>query len=468
MKELPKKFLENMKDILKDEEEYTSFLESYEKQPKKGIRTNTLKISKDELLKRIPDEFQASDIPWSPTGLYIDNDTRPGKKPEYYTGLYYPQEPSAMSSAEALNVEEGDLILDLCAAPGGKSTQLAAKLGENGTLVLNEIMKGRVNTLASNVERMGVGNAIILNESPDRLVKNFYQAFDKILVDAPCSGEGMFRKDEDVIDEWSEDRPVLSSRKQKKILETVDELLRPGGELVYSTCTFSPLENEQVIEEFVKKGDYELLPTGLEGIETTGIKEVTESKLEDIELTTRIWPNHNEGEGHFVARLKKKEPEGFYKRYRNRDGQPLLKRAKKKDMQDYLDFQAEYLRNFDDEKLYIFRDKLYRLPEGINPTDLIGLKVHTPGLLLGELKKNRFEPSHTLAMNLKKENFTNTYELTEEQLWSYLKGEELRSIPDLKSGWILLLYEGYPVGFGKYSNNTIKNKYPKGLRIYKK
>lgn len=466
MKELPQEFLEKMKSLL-SEEEYQEFIESYKQKPHKGIRANTLKISKEELKERLPEEFEASDIPWTETGLYIDPETRPGKKPDYYTGLYYPQEPSAMSSAEALDVEEGDMILDLCAAPGGKSTQLAAKLGENGTLVFNEIMKGRVNTLASNVERMGVGNAIILNESPDRLVKNFAQAFDKILVDAPCSGEGMFRKDEDVIDEWSVERPSLSSKKQLKILETADKLLKPGGEIVYSTCTFSPLENEQVIEEFVSSGDYEILPLKLNGINTTGIVEQTKDNFEDIDKTLRIWPHHNEGEGHFVAKLKKVDKGEFYKRRRNRNGQPLMKRAKKKDMMDYLAFKEEYMPNLEDNNLFIYKNKIYRLPEDILPSDLVGLRVHTPGLLLGELKKNRFEPAHSLAMYLNKEDFKNTYELDEDELWSYLKGEELTPKSELEPGWVLLLYKGYPVGFGKHSK-TIKNKYPRGLRIYKK
>lgn len=464
--DFPEYFVEKMESIL-PEEEVKDFLDSYNKRPSKGIRANRLKTTREKLKKDLPEEFEAQDIPWVEEGIYINPDSRPGKIPEYYTGLFYPQEPSAMTSAAALDVEEGDLILDLCAAPGGKSTQLASKLGESGALVLNEIMKGRVPVLASNVERMGIKNAVILNERPERLVNNFYEAFDKILVDAPCSGEGMFRKDPDVMQEWHVGRPELCSIKQNKILETVDQLLKPGGELVYSTCTFSPEENEKVIDELLKTGRYEILPIELDGIETHGLKDqMSEEGLEENLL--RIWPHKTEGEGHFVAKLKKLGTPRKNRR-RNNNRNKLIRRAPKKLITDYNDFKAEYMPDIKDKHLFIFKDKrLLIMPELLEPNDLEGLKVNRGGLIIGELKKNRFEPSHSLAMALKKDEFNNTYDLDEDELWSYLKGEIITPKEKVRDGWVLMCYNDHPVGFGKHSSNTIKNKYPKGLRIYKK
>lgn len=469
MAELPQEFLDRMQKLL-SEDEYQSFLESYNKDPEKGIRANPLKIDRERLKERLPEEFKAHDITWCPTGLYIDPESRPGKRPEYYTGLYYPQEPSAMTPAQSISVEPGDIVLDLCAAPGGKSTQLAGKLQGEGTLVLNEIVGKRVGVLAQNVERMGIPNAVILNENSTRLAETFPGKFDKILVDAPCSGEGMFRKDEKVIGEWDSQKPVACSIVQKDILKDVDKLLKPGGELVYSTCTFAPEENEQVAEWLIENG-YEILPVELEGIETTGRPEFTESGTEEVTKTVRIWPHLSEGEGHFVARFKK--PEEFAgngsgrKRNKKKKGKKTkLIKAGKKSLSEFLAFCKKYIPDFDTNRLYRIDNRIYRLPEDIEPEELEDLKVYTPGLLLGELKTNRFEPAQTLAMVLDFDAFTNRYELSEDELWHYLKGEEIKPQRPVEKGWVLMGYEGYPVGFGKMSN-TIKNKYPKGLRIYK-
>lgn len=465
MTKLPEAFLDRMREML-DKENFEAYLKSFEEPMKKGIRANTLKINREALKERLPKAFEAEEIPWSKNGLYIDSDSRPGKEPEYYTGLYYPQEPSAMSSAEALEIEPGDMVLDLCAAPGGKSTQLGAKLAGTGTLILNEVVSGRVGALISNVERMGIENAVILNENPKRLEERFRERFDKILVDAPCSGEGMFRKDEDVISEWDLDRVAACSRTQRKILDSAEKLLKPGGELVYSTCTFAPEEDERIVEKLVESGDFELLELTLDGVETRGEPRFTEDGLEEIVKTVRIWPQHNKGEGHFVARLKKTgSSESPLKRnFKNKN----LKPAKKNELKDFRKFLKEYLPEKEyRERLYVFKDKLYQLPEGISGEDLTGLKVRSPGLLLGELKKNRFEPSHTLSMTLSRDDFSNVYDLEKEELWSYLKGEEITPKREVGSGWVLMCYESYPVGFGKMSGK-IKNKYPKGLRIRKK
>lgn len=469
MAELPQDFLDKMKGLL-PEEEYTDFLESYKNDPEKGIRANPLKIDRDHLLERLPDDFKAHPISWCPSGIYIDSEARPGKRPEYYTGLYYPQEPSAMTPAQAIEIEPGDVVLDLCAAPGGKSTQLAGKMMGQGTLILNEIVGKRVNVLAQNVERMGIPNAVILNENSTRLSEVFPEKFDKILVDAPCSGEGMFRKDEKVIGEWDSNKPVACSIVQKEILQDVDKLLKPGGELVYSTCTFSPEENEQVAEWLVSLG-YEILPIELEGLSTTGRPEFSLNNLEDVKNTVRIWPHLSEGEGHYVARFRK--PKDMIDSSRSKSkikskkaSKSKLKKAGKKSLSEFLTFSKEYMPNFDTNNLYRIEDRIYRLPKDITEKELENLKVYSPGLLLGELKKNRFEPAQTLAMALDFNEFSNRYELSEDELWHYLKGEEIKPKTPVEKGWVLMGYEGYPVGFGKMSN-VIKNKYPKGLRIFK-
>ncbi len=457
--ELPKAFLERMKEFL-PENEYEPFVRSYDNEPKKGIRINRLKTHRDKL--KLPEAFKAEEIPWCEDGLYIKSESRPGKQPAYYTGLYYPQEPSAMIPGEVIEINEGDLVLDLCAAPGGKSTQIAAKLNGTGALVSNEIVKSRVGILASNIERLGVKNAIILNENPKNLTKNFKQSFDKILVDAPCSGEGMFRKDNAVISEWDESRPDRCALRQTKILETVDQLLKPGGELVYSTCTFAPEENELVIADFLDHYDYELLPVELEGVPKIDLNLNVDKEITD--KTLRVFPHRSEGEGHFVARLRKKGKPEYLKK--NKGKNKNLKKASKNELKDFKVFAQKYLPDFSLDNIYIYKNKLIKIPEALTPEDLTGLSVVSAGLELGELKKNRFEPSQALAMSLKKNDFENRYELGEDELWCYLKGIEVKPKEALKPGWVLMCYEGNPVGFGKYSN-TIKNKYPKGLRIKK-
>ncbi len=458
--ELPQEFVTYYKELLG--EEAGPFFKSLEQSPKKGIRANRLKVTPEDLQRLLPEEFKAEPVPYVPDGFFIDVESRPGKSPHYYTGLYYPQEPSAMTPAQVLPVEDGELVLDLCAAPGGKSTQIAAK-NPKAVLISNEIHQGRAEVLASNLERMGVRNAVILNERPERLLKNFEGAFDKILIDAPCSGEGMFRKDEDVITEWSPGRVKQSAKTQAELLEICDRLLKPGGQIVYSTCTFEPVEDEEQIEAFVKTNNYEIVPTGL-GL-SKARPEFTESGNTEIAKASRVWPHLDDGEGHFIARLKKEgEPPKLRRRYKPN---PHLKGISKRLYPDFADFRDEYLAGFDEKSLYTYENKLYLLPEGIRPEMLTGLHVVRPGLLLGEFKTRRFEPSHALAMSLKKEDFSNVYELEEDELWRYLKGEEIEAREELKKGWVLMCYQGHPVGFGKYSGK-IKNHYPKGLRIRKK
>ncbi len=460
---IPQAFKDKMRGLLSPEE-YEKLIASYEAPVNKGIRCNTLKCSPETMREKVP--FETEPVDWCPTGYYIDSEIRPGKNPAYYAGLYYVQEPTAMTSAEALSPEPGDWVLDLCAAPGGKTTQLACHLGGEGLLVANELVNNRAEILASNVERMGVQNALLLNEFPERITARFYERFDKILVDAPCSGEGMFRKDNGATEEWTPERVDRCAERQMKILETVDRLLKPGGVMVYSTCTFSPEENEQVIENFLQNGRYELELIELNGLNDFGRPEWAECQTPELVKTLHVMPFHVRGEGHYIARLRKLEACPDPEERPALKGKGLFKKAGKKELKDYETFASAYLKKTFGN-LHKLGDQLYSLPEGLTAKDIDGLKVLRPGLHLGTFRKNRFEPSHTLAMALKPEEYTQVYAVkNEDEAYAYLKGEPITGV-DLK-GWTLVCFDQWPLGFGKASQGMIKNHFPKGLRIMKK
>ncbi|MEW4369072.1 RsmB/NOP family class I SAM-dependent RNA methyltransferase [Paenibacillus kandeliae] len=323
--QLPPPFVQRMKQLLGAE--FEDFIRSYEQSPRAGLRVNTLKISNEQFRELSP--FELRPIPWCETGYYVNAEARPGKHPYYYAGLYYIQEPSAMSPVEALQVKPGDRVLDLCAAPGGKSTQIAAALQGQGLLVTNDLSAERTRALAKNMELYGVRNAVILNESPDRIAESFIGFFDKILVDAPCSGEGMFRKDDDAARQWLNHSVEKCAIMQKDILQTVARMLAPGGRIVYSTCTFAPEENERSIAVFLDQHpqfsvtrpvDNEYFRSGrsdwAEMVEqeiAAGQSVLNEMAAQDAPVsrvsleqtadTVRLWPHHLEGEGHYIAVL---------------------------------------------------------------------------------------------------------------------------------------------------------------------
>jgi len=310
--QLPSIFAERMKSLLGDE--FEQFMKSYEQSPHAGLRVNTLKISLEQFKEIAP--FDMRPIPWCGTGFYVPHGVKPGLHPYYHAGLYYIQEPSAMAPVELLNVKPGERVLDLCAAPGGKTTQIAAKLQGKGVLVTNDIHAERTKALAKNVELYGVRNAVVLNESPERIANAFPHYFDKVLIDAPCSGEGMFRKDEDMVKSWENHSVEKCVLMQRDILETAAKLLAPGGTIVYSTCTFAPEENEAMIAEFLNiNPDFVVndIPesAGFAPGRTEWVRQMlpekaeeTESVLEQTRGTARLWPHLLEGEGHYVAVLQ--------------------------------------------------------------------------------------------------------------------------------------------------------------------
>lgn len=483
---LPEKFLERMQNMLG--EEYPAFLESLSGKRYRALRINPLKTRIQEGKEKLL--FALRPVPWTKNGFYYEEEEQPGKHPYHEAGLYYIQEPSAMApvpclmeertSAAAIPEQQEDVsaaampeqqeehvsaaamseqqeepvsserILDLCAAPGGKSTQIAEYMRGRGMLITNEIHPQRAKILSENIERMGISNAIVLNETPESLSKRFIAFFDRILVDAPCSGEGMFRKNDNAGEEWSEENVALCAERQDGILDCAATMLKPGGRLVYSTCTFAPAEDEGSVSRFLEAHpDFYL------------------------EKEERLMPHKVKGEGHFLAVL-------------HREGGQLSSAATAgtekslalKDCNEFLDFAKEALMIPAEELtagkiLLRFGEQLYLAPA--ETPSLRGLKVLRPGLHLGTVKKNRFEPSHALALFLKKEQAVQAVNLACDgtAVRKYLEGQTLTigegcdvEMADaaLPKGWCLVCVDGYSLGWGKAAGAVLKNHYPKGLR----
>ena len=430
MTKLPERFLSDMKEILKDE--YDEFIKTYDDKKTTGLRVNTLKISKNDLDKL--NLFKLEQIPWVNEGFYYDEDIdRPGKNPLHEAGAYYLQEPSAMSVVPKLDIKEGEKILDMCAAPGGKSTYILSKLNNTGLLVSNEINPMRIKALGENLERFGAKNCIITNTDSNNLKKVFRGYFDKIVIDAPCSGQGMFRKDEVAISDWSYAKVLECQSIQREIIRDGYEMLKNGGTLVYSTCTFAKEENETVINEF--------------------IEEYENAKLIEME---RLWPHKIKGEGHFVAKIQKNEEEDIKTK-------ELKVKRLDTELKDFREFEKKFLNESIGNKFDIRGENLYLLPEESPETKK--LKVLRYGLHLGILKKNRFEPPHALSHYLKPNQvkYTENLSIQDEEVLNYLRGNIINT--GQSRGWVLVTVENIPLGWGKESNGVLKNHYPKGLRI---
>lgn len=367
-----------------------------------------------------------------------------------------------MAPAAYLDAKPGEKILDLCAAPGGKSTQIAAAMRGEGLLISNEIHPARAKILSENIERMGIRNAMVTNESPQSLAKIFEAYFDRIMVDAPCSGEGMFRKNADACDEWSPQNVVLCAERQAEILECAASMLRPGGRMVYSTCTFAPEENEGTISRFLTKHpEFSIVDVPHYEQMSTGIAAWTDEPQPGLERTIRLFPHHVDGEGHYLAVLQKEgSVSGNYEGY---CAKGLEKGIPERDAREYLDFAKETLRVTPGGKLIRFGEQLYLAPEEMPSTK--GLKVLRPGLHLGTMKKNRFEPSHALALALTPADVLHSYDMAGDssEVRAYLNGQTLAA--DGEKGWYLMTVDGYSIGWGKLAGGMIKNHYPKGLRI---
>lgn len=478
MMNLPIEFEKKMKAFLGNE--WDDFLYSYDNNRFQALRFNTLKVQSTEERMRILKVLGISSdkkVSWADEAYYFDENVRPGKHPYHEMGLYYIQEPSAMSAAALLAPKPGMRVLDLCAAPGGKSTQLATYLGDSGLLVSNEINTQRSRILSQNIERMGIKNAIVTNEDSFVLASHFPGFFNAIQVDAPCSGEGMFRKLPEAIEQWSMENVAICAARQKEILDNAAVMLKPGGVIVYSTCTFSKEENEDVIEYFLERHP--------------------DFTLEEME---RFWPHKVDGEGHFVAKLvrrgsvnelgadydvcedscnkvedtglkaDRKTKKNKNSKNRKNETKPALTKENMKLLSEFLDETisedvAAWIKN---SRLVMFGEQLYRLPD--MEVDIKGLKVQRAGLHIGEFKKQRFEPSHSLALALKLNDAKNLVKLTcdNPQTIGFFNGQSVvlsdEQTAECKKGWALVCVDGYTAGWGKVNGTQVKNHYPKGLR----
>ena len=495
---LPRKFAERMRVMLGAD--FEAFCESYAKDAHPSLRVNTLKLTADELRKAAP--FVGEPVPWQKNGFYYaaDGETRPGKHPLHEAGAYYIQEASAMLPGSLCPPNPGEKVLDLCAAPGGKATQLAAALCGEGLLVANEIHPTRAGILSQNMERMGVRNCVVTNATPAELSVKFPAFFDRIVVDAPCSGEGMFRKEADAVTMWSPENVALCAARQGEILEEAARMLRAGGYLVYSTCTFAPAENEGAVMRFLSRHpEFEVVRSA-----ETAVTESREKGLldggrpewaeeygqfpahisEQAKDTYRVFPHHCDGEGHFAALLYKRE-EGdtialSVKNEKKKNRKPEKSsggKGKPSSETVAVTLFEEFCREVmggvpawvGDTVPCLFGDKLYFVPKALcgeaDPkAALMGLRVLRAGLCVGTVVgldkgHGRFEPDHALALCAGAG--IRTLAVDYDAAVAYLRGETL---PCGLRGWHTVSYGGLALGWGKASDGVMKNHYPKGLR----
>jgi NOL1/NOP2/sun family putative RNA methylase len=496
---IPPLFMERMRRLLGSE--YAAFEAALQEQPVSGLRVNTLKLTAKEFQKISPFPL-VEGVAWcdsaftlTPTPLFPPISSKWadergfGKHPYHLAGLYYLQDPSAMAPAELLGAQPGECVLDLAAAPGGKTTALAALMQGKGLLVANEIKDKRVGHLAVNVERWGAGNVVITNETPERLVDHFDTFFDRVLVDAPCSGEGMFRKDMGARRDWSFEMVAGCAIRQRNILRLAAKLVRPGGYLLYSTCTFAPEEDEQVISNLL--GEFpeysvERLPDfpGFErgrpewiDLNTKDTKDTTDTKGKRLDKAVRLFPHQVAGEGHFICRMRRGEESsgrtsvglGRGRETHAQTRGDTLAHPSHAQEQLWQAFAEAVLNvDFEPEQLRVRGERLYYVPEEM--PDFGSLRVLHPGVWLGTFKKERFEPAHPMALFLKPGQAKNTVDYysagatSRSPLQAYLRGESLPSNGD--PGWTLVTVDGWPLGWGKRVQGVLKNHYPRGWQIY--
>ncbi|MGT2681580.1 RsmF rRNA methyltransferase first C-terminal domain-containing protein [Streptococcus porci] len=431
---LPEKFIEKYGYLLGDEVD--EFLATFERDPVSAYRLNPLKSGQKIFLDAIPE------TPWGYYGKVS------GKSAEHVTGLVYSQEPAAQMVGQVAAPEKGMRVLDLAAAPGGKSTHLLSYLQNTGLLVSNEISTKRSKILVENIERFGARNVVVTNESADRLARVFEAYFDVIVFDGPCSGEGMFRKDHQATQYWHESYPAECADLQKSILRDAMKMLTPGGRLVYSTCTWAPEENEEVVKWLLAEYDMELIDIPklngmLEGI--------------DMPEAARMYPHHFKGEGQFVAHLRdRRKPE-------SKKVKSPKSNLTREQVQLWQDFAQKHIKIQLSGTLQTFGDNLYLLPKEL--PDMKGIKIARNGLFLGTFKKKRFEPSFALGLALSPDDVEQFVKIDIEQFEFYVAGNTINLSENLPNGWYQVVIEGNGMGFGKVVGRTLKNYFPKGLRF---
>lgn len=434
---LPKEFEERMKNIIPD---YDKFINENQNENIKGIKINTNKISKDEFKKIFP--YQIEPIPYGKDSFYLKENIKLGNHPYHHAGLFYSQDPGASAPINSIEIKENYKVLDLCAAPGGKSIQIALQL-KKGFLISNEVNTKRAKILYSNIERMGLTNVIVTNDEPENLKKAYQGYFDLVLVDAPCSGEGMFRKNEEAIKEWNINNVNLCVSRQKEILKEASSMPKENGYILYSTCTYEKCENEDIIEWFTKNYNYEVK-------ELKNIIEYTTNGLKPVEQARRFYPHISKGEGQFMCLMqnKNKTKEQINvknPKYPNKEEQKVIDNFMK-NLNIKLDIRIEH------NKLFV---PVSNIPENVH--------IISSGVQIGELKGNYILPNHYL-FNAYGNYFKNKCNLNvnDERIKKYLNGEEIEA--DASDGWGVIMVDNYPLGGYKKSNNKLKNHYPKGLR----
>ncbi|HKM00133.1 MAG TPA: RsmB/NOP family class I SAM-dependent RNA methyltransferase [Mobilitalea sp.] len=492
---LPILFEDRMRRLLG--EEYEEYLQCYSKPHFGGLRVNTLKISTKEFERICP--FSIKRIPWVANGYYYNTKEQPARHPYYHAGLYYIQEPSAMTPASLLPIEKGDKVLDICAAPGGKSTELGAKLMGEGLLVTNDISNSRAKALLKNVELFGIRNALILSEAPNKLTEYFPEYFDKILIDAPCSGEGMFRKSPSIMKNWEQYGVDYYNKLQKEIILFAAKMLKPGGTMLYSTCTFSPEENEgtisylmeqcpefHVINAFPEASVREEFSLSYEGFDCgkpEWLQRISEppsfsaskaseialdpARREELKNCIRLWPHKINGEGHFIALLHKEDNNASPVKSTWSLPSKQIDQISK-ETYDFLDdvrlIKGGQASDNNIEGLHVHDNRVYKVPEGL--PDLKGLRILRQGLLLGEMKKQRFEPAQALASALSTKEYDKVINIpsSESEAIRYLKCEAIEIDNIYEDGWQLVCVDGFPLGWGKTAKGSFKNKYLPGWR----
>lgn len=451
-----------MQGLLGDE--FPQFAQSFGVPSHIALRVNTLKVSAEDFSSK--QLFALSPVgDYEPAGFFVSDPTsQPGKHPYHAAGLYYLQEPAAMVVGSLVAPQKGDWVLDLAAAPGGKATHLASLLGGTGLLVANDVHQGRARILAQNLERWGTKNTLITNATAEQLANSFGALFDRVLVDAPCSGEGMFRRIGSF--EWSEEMVLACSRRQGTILDEAARLVRPGGLLVYATCTFSPEENEGVIGRFLANHPHfslEAPPIIVGGAVagrpfwTNSNDNLTHTQRQSLTQTLRLWPHHFPGEGQFVALLRRQPDHSVidYDLFK-----PSATREAHKLWQNFADENLHM--DWNEERFHEANGRLYLIPPDAPAT--ASLRLVRYGLLLGELRRNHFRPAHTLALALKPNEVkqATNFAADDPDLARYLTGQDLRI--ETARGWGLVMVDGFGIGWGKGGNGRLKNHYPKGLR----
>ncbi|MBE9523525.1 MAG: RsmB/NOP family class I SAM-dependent RNA methyltransferase [Chloroflexi bacterium] len=456
---LPPAFLERMQEFLGDE--YAAFLASYDHPANIGLRVNTLKITPEQFEAISP--FPLNPIPWTSAGFLIPPDHHPGKHAYHTAGLYYLQDPAAMAVAELMAPQPGERVLDLAAAPGGKSTHIAALMSGEGLLVVNDLLKHRLRSLTRNLARWGARNTVVLNETPERLAEHFGPFFDRVLVDAPCSGEGMFRKDPAMRKVWIPKHIQEYAARQDLILQHAAGLVRPGGKLVYVTCTFSPEEDEGTLARFLgEHPDFEMaVQPQWDGFDPGRPEWLPGVNMPSLNRAVRLWPHKSLGEGHFIAVMERNQNGAAANSHPPQHPKSLPAEASSS-IEYFFDHTLRW--QVPTKKLALKGNQLYAVPDGC--PNLHGLRVTQWGWWIGTVKKKRFEPAHGFGMGLRSVDFRQTLPLTaqDRETALYLRGDVLPSSgPD---GWVMITVDGFPLGWGKRVQGRIKPRLPSWLHQF--